>query len=219
MLSEANPLLRHPRVKSHWLLKFELLRHLCLSSKAAILIILWTAMVGTAYTWLKDIVAVSILGSRYAHITDIAILDSIPYVALTITMTFYPLSGFIADVCCGRFKTAIISLTLMLLSFMFLGIACILTLIFHDVVLNTRFQIGLHHVIKPQYEESVAIIILLTFALALFIIGLCAWDSGKLHSVRACMISYLKHPVHEHLGLFIHYTMWAFTFSSIFDHF
>ena len=147
MMSEVGPLLKHPRFKSRWLLKFKLLKHLCLSSKAAILIILWAAVVGTAYTLFKDIVAVSILGSSYAHVTDIAILDSIPYVAVTITMTFYPLSGFIADVCCGRFKTAIISLTLMLLSFMFLGIACVVA--FYAIVSNMRFQIGLHHVIEP----------------------------------------------------------------------
>ena len=211
MLSEAGPLLKHPRFKSRWLLKFKLLKHLCLSSKAAILIILWAAVVGTAYTWSKDIVAVSILGSRYAHITDIAILDSIPYVALTITMTFYPLSGFIADVCCGRFKTAIISLSLMLLSFMFLGIACVIA--FYAIVSNVRFQMGLHHVIEPQYEESVAIIILLSFALALFIIGLCGFQANYIQ----LGLDQLFEAPSEHLGLFIHYAIWAFTFGTMFD--
>ena len=211
MSSEANPLLRHPRDKSRWLLKFKLLRHLCLSSKAAILIILWATVIGTAYTLLQDIVAVSILGRRYAHTTDIAILDSIPYVALTITMTFYPLSGFIADVCCGRFKTAIISLTLMLLSFMFLGIACVIT--FYAIVSNVRFQIGLYHVIEPQYEESVAIIILFTFALALFIIGLCGFQANYIQ----LGLDQLFEAPSEHLGLFIHYAMWAFTFGTMLD--
>ena len=168
-------------------------------------------MVGTAYTLFKDIVAVSILGSSYAHITDIAILDSIPYVALTTAMTFYPLSGFIVDVCCGRFKTAIISLTLMLLSFMFLGIACVIA--FYAIVSNVRFQMGLHHVIEPQYEESVAIIILLSFALALFIIGLCGFQANYIQ----LGLDQLFEAPNEHLGLFIHYAMWAFTFSTMFD--
>ena len=72
-------------------------KHLCLSSKAAILIISWATVIGTAYPLFKDLVAVSILSSSYAHVTDIAILD------LSLIMIFYPLNGFI---CCGRFKIA-----------------------------------------------------------------------------------------------------------------
>ena len=139
------------------------------------------------------------------YITDIAILDSIPYVMLTITMTIYPLSGFIADVCCGRFKTAIISLTLMLLSFVFLGIACVIA--FYAIVSNVRFPMRLHHVIEPQYEESVAIIILLSFALTLFIIGLCGFQANYIQ----LGLDQLFEAPSEHLGLFIHYAMWAFT--------
>ena len=85
-------------------------KHLCLSSKAAILIILWTAVVGTAYTPIKDLVATVINNSAYAGTVDVAVLDLIPHVVLAIIMTFYPLSGFIADVCCGRFKTTLMSL-------------------------------------------------------------------------------------------------------------
>ena len=211
MLSEANPLLRQPRVKSRRLLKFKLLRHLCLSSKAAILIILWATVIGAAYTLFQDIVAVSILGRHYAHTTDIAILGLIPHVTLTFIMTFYPLSGFIADVCCGRFKTAIISLTLMLLSFLFLGFACIL--LFCGIISNAGFETHLFHVLKPQFEESVAVIILLSFALALFIIGLCGFQANYIQ----LGLDQLFEAPNEHLGLFIHYAMWAFSFSTMFD--
>ena len=120
MSSEADPLLRVPRVNSQWLLKLNLScksKHLCLSSKAATMIILWTAVVGMIFNTIKDLVALSIITSRYAHVMDIAILDLIPYYAtLTIIMIFYPLSRFIADVYCGRYKIAMISLTLILAS-------------------------------------------------------------------------------------------------------
>ena len=114
-------------------------------SKAAILIILWAIVVATAYTFIKDIVAISILGSRYAQSEDVAILDLIPYVILTLIMTFYPLSGFIADdiVCCGRFRTVMFSLviTLTLFSFMLLGIVC--TLAFYAI--ESKTGLTLHH--------------------------------------------------------------------------
>ena len=40
-------------------------------------------------------IVLHILGSRYAHIADLAILD---LVTLILIMIFHPLSGFIADV-------------------------------------------------------------------------------------------------------------------------
>ena len=151
MSSEVSPLLKRiSRFNSHWLLNLS--KHLCLSSKAAILIILWATVVGTAYTFIQDIVAISILGSRYALIEDVAILDLIPYVTLTLIMIFYPLSGFIADVHCGRFRTAMFSLILMLFSFMLLGTAC--TIAFYSVESNTRPT--LNHGLRTLYKQTVA---------------------------------------------------------------
>ena len=210
MSSEANTLLKHPsRRSSHWLLKFKQSKHLCLPSRAAILIILWATVVGAAYTLFKDIVAVAILGSRYAHIADVAVLDLIPYVMLTLIMTFYPLSGFIADVCCGRFKTAVVSLTLMLLCFMLLGIVCILA--FYAIESNARLT--LDHGLEPQYEESIVAIVLLSFALALFIIGLVGFQANY---IQLGLDQLLEAP-NEYLGLFIHYATWAFICSSMLD--
>ena len=57
---------------------------------------------------------------------------------------------------------------------------------------------GLHHVIEPQYEESVAIIILLTFALGLFIIGLCGFQANY---IQLGLDQLLEAP-NEHLGLY-----------------
>ena len=210
MSSEVNTLLKHlSRNCSHWLLKFKLSKHLCLSSKAAILIILWATVVGAVYTLFKDIVAVAILGSRYAHIADIAILDLIPYVTLTFIMTFYPLSGFIADVCCGRFRTAVVSLTLMLLCFMFLGIACILAF----YAMETNARLTLDHGLEPQYEESIAVIILLFFALALFIIALVGFQANYIQ----LGLDQLFEAPNDYLGLFIHYATWVFICSSMLD--
>jgi hypothetical protein len=209
MSSEASPLLS--RFNSHQLQNLKLSKYLCLSSKAAILIILWATVVGTAYTLIQDLVAVSILGSRYAHIADVAILDLIPYVTLTLVMIFYPLSGFIADVCCGRFRTVMFSLTLMLLCFMLLGIACILA--FYETESNSIFT--LNRGLQPQYEESIAGIILLSFVLALFIIGLVGFQANYIQ----LGLDQLLEASTEHLALFIHYATWVFVCSSVLDPF
>ena len=210
MSSEASPLLNHiSRFNFHRLLSFKLSKYLCLSSKAAILIILWATVVGTAYTFIQDIVAISILGSRYALIEDVAILDLIPYVTLTLIMIFYPLSGFIADVRCGRFRTAMFSLALMLFSFMLLGTAC--TIAFYSVESNTRPT--LNHGLQPLYKQTVAIIILLSLVLALFITGLVGFQANY---IQLGLDQLLEAPT-EHLALFIHYATWVFTCSSVLD--
>ena len=205
MSSEASPLL--PRFNSHWLLNTP--KHLCLSSKAAILIILWATVVGTAYSFIQDIVVVSILGSRYAHSEDVAILDLIPYVTLTLIMTFYPLSGFIADICCGRFRTVMFSLTLMLISFMLLGIVCMLAF----YAIESKTALTLNHGLQPQFKKTVAGIILLSLALVLFITGLVGFQANY---IQLGLDQLLEAP-NEHLALFIHYATWVFVCSSMLD--
>ena len=210
MSSETNPLLNHPpRRNFYWLLNCKLSKHLCLSSKAAILIIFWATVVGTAYTLLQDIVAVSVLGSHYAHVADIAIIDLIPYVSLTLIMIFYPLSGFIADVRCGRFKTVIVSLTLIIFCFMLLGIVGIFA--FYATESDNRFT--LDRGLKPQYEESIAVFTLFSLALVLFIACLVGFQANYIQ----LGLDQLFEAPNEQLGLFIHYATWVFICSSMLD--
>ena len=83
-------------------------KHLCLPSKAAILILLWTAIIGTLYYFFLS--APVFATDQTTHI-NIPLYDSIPYTISALVMIFYPLSGFIADVCCGQLiKTIVTSL-------------------------------------------------------------------------------------------------------------
>ena len=211
MSSEMDPLLNRTGINTRVKLKLQLsckLKYFCLSSKAAILIVLWTAVIGTAYTFIKDVVALLIVTSPYAHTVDVAILDVIPYAALTILMTLYPLSGFFADVYCGRFKIALISLTLKLISFVFLSTASFIA--FQMVLSNTKFSF---HLYDSQFAEGIILLILLTLTLIFFIIGLAGYQANY---IQLGLDQLLEAP-NEHLGLFIHHATWAFTFSSILD--
>ena len=90
--------------------------HLCLPSKAAILILFWTAAVGTAYytvlfasvTFIDGIPITSTVGiSQTVNGTTL-------YAILAIVMMLYPLFGFVADVHFGRLRVVVISLCFIL---------------------------------------------------------------------------------------------------------
>ena len=87
-------------------------KDLCLPSKAAILILLWTAIVGIVYFTAIYVGAILIKTLPNPNIS-LATFDFLPYAILAIIMMFYPLSGFIADVFCGRLKTIVISLIIL----------------------------------------------------------------------------------------------------------
>ena len=78
---------------------------------------------GAAYTFINDLMAVSIVTSKYARFHDVGTASLLPNAGLAVVMMFYPLSGFIADVCCGRFKTVMVSLSFIFVSFLFAMIA------------------------------------------------------------------------------------------------
>ena len=75
-------------------------KHLCLPSKAAILIILWTAAVGAVYNFVLLVAVVLMIAIIHPDIS-ITLNDYVPYAILAIVSMLYPLSGFIADVYCG----------------------------------------------------------------------------------------------------------------------
>ena len=90
------------------------LKHLCLPSKAAVLILFWTTSVGVLYHFFMLILLDTLLNKatlKALH-SKLSILYNNPlaYAVLAVVMMFYPLSGFIADVCCGRMKTIVVSL-------------------------------------------------------------------------------------------------------------
>ena len=180
-------------------------QYICVSSKAAILIILWTAVVGTAYTSFKNLAALLINSSYYTGTVDVAVLALIPYVVLAIIMTFYPLSGFIADVCCGRFKTVMISLSLILLSFVLLGAMGIA---------GTQIMLsGAHFEFRSHATNSIILLMLSALGLAAFMTGLAGYQANYIQFG----LDQLYEAPSEHLGLFVHYATWTLSFSSVFD--
>ena len=99
---------------------------------------------------------------------------------------------------------AVVSLTLILASLLLLGIASLLG--FHMVESNSmKFN--------PQNWETILIIVLVSLAVAIFLLGLCGFQANY---IQLGLDQLLEAPSDD-LGLFIHYATWAFTVSSVLD--
>ena len=179
--------------------------NICLPSKSAILIILWSTIVGTVYTLIMGIVAVAVVNSKYKRVDiDIGLFGSIPPALLAVIMTLYPISGFIADVCCGRFKTVIVSVYLILFSLV--AFCCItLIIIIKHVGINFTF-----HMIVHEKSALVCVIIFFVIFSVLFIVGLAGYQANF---IQLGLDQLLEAPS-EYLGLFTHWATWALNISS-----
>ena len=141
-------------------------KHLCLPSKAAILILLWTIIVGAMYYIFVGFAAVLEIGRSQIN-TNFSVYDSLPYAIFATVMMFYPLSGFIADVCCGRLKTVVISLIILLF--------CLIILLI-TVLLTEEIHSNFDHPLSNN--RDILVVILAILSLFTFIIGLVGYQAN-----------------------------------------
>ena len=182
---------------------------LCVPSKAAILIILWTATAGMLYN-IFLLAAAAVTYSNIRPGVSISIFDSVPYATLAIIMMFYPLSGFIADVCCGRLRTVVASLCLLFCSVI---VSCIMELI---VILYP--PIGNHSLLGHESLSSlinsfpgILMMLLFLISLLLFVIGLTGYQANYIQLGLDQLFEARSH----HLSLYIHYATWSFHLGAV----
>ena len=209
MSSEVQPLLRQPDpVTSRVSFHFKLLRqfcskNICLPSKAAILIILWTILVGTVYSCITTLLAFSIHGGKYTSPVDVGLIGMIPHAVLAIISTLYPLSGFIADNYCGRFKTVVLSTTFILLSLLMCGIVTLMISVQNEEFLYTNNHLS--------HSDGILGLVLFILAIFLFVIGIAGYQANY---IQLGLDQLLEAPS-EYLGLFCHWAIWSFDLTSI----
>ena len=185
--------LRHKRIS------YFPLKHLCLPSKAAILILFWTAIVGLFYHATLDFTVV-LIASYTRNYTGILTYDVLSYAILALVMISYPLSGFIADVCCGRLKTVKISIIVLLIFVVLVTITI--------MVSKTMKH---HHVYSFTHNQGIFVVILASLSLLVFIIGLVGYQAN----VIQLGLDQLFEAPSQYLGLFIHYSTWIFRIGSL----
>ena len=175
-------------------------KHLCLPSKAAILILFWTIIVGTVYHNLVGDAAGLVVSSARLN-TYFSMYVSVPYAILAIVMMFYPLSGFIADVYCGRLKTVVVSLIFLL--------SCNVMLILASLVGVTVKHTP--NVTQLAHTQGILCIILMSLSLVTFIVGLAGYQANFIQ----LGLDQLFEAPSQYLGLFIHYAVLAFQAGSL----
>ena len=176
----------------------------CLPSKAAYLILLWTVAVGFIYYYL---VRSAVFGEhiKYKAGPSAVIYESITYAVLAFIMMFYPLSGLIADVCCGRLKTVAISLTVFLIS-LFVGISTSI------ISISLRsFHLPKDMPYLFSNAPGIIVFILLIILFLLFIVGLSGYQANYIQ----LGLDQLFEAPSRYLSLFIHYAILAFYISEI----
>ena len=196
-MTEIQPLLLHPPSQSSKRILARIhcwSRSLCIPSKAAVLTILWIVVNTTEFAALMSILTVDSFTIPHHYLLP-TIYGFIPYITVTVIMIFYPLSGFIADIYCGRFKTIMISQTLITVSLL---LSCVVV-----IVLRNK-DIGNSYKIYCLFQaEGIFVLILLISAAILFSIGMIGYQANF---IQFGLDQLLEAPSH-YLGLFAHYTM------------
>ena len=171
-------------------------KHLCLPSRSAILLLFWTVIVGMMY-FLLMVWSAMFVASNPQPKAILSMYEPLPYAILAFVMMFYPLSGFIADVYCGRLKTVVISLSfLVITNLVFVG------------------QSVFEAVLDPDYSflsQNILKVILETLSLLAFVVGLAGYQANF---IQLGLDQLFEAPSH-YLGLFIHYASWAFNSGTL----
>ena len=202
MSIESQPLLHHQTTLQKIRAKVCICNPLCLPSNAAILVILWTAVVGAVYSLTATMVAVNNLDGPHYYRTHTETSGSILYLYLAVIMLVYPVSGFIADVHCGRYKTITVSLSFITASTV---LGCTIALILIGKFNNRTFRFY-----DALVRDEVPLLVLLIIAAIFYTVGIIGYQANFIQFG----LDQLLEAKSEQIGLFVHYNALAFNISA-----
>ena len=176
--------------------------NICVNSKPALLILVWCVVVGAVYlSLLTGLSAVGFalennLRNHYNSSLNLVVCSVIvAYAMLALVLLLYPLSGFLADIYCGRYRT--VTFSLILLWAAMVSLCC--TLI---IAIKVHFD----H-IRPV---AVPFGLFACMAVLLVIVGLAGYQANV---IQLGLDQLLEAPS-EKLGLFVHWLMWAYSLGN-----
>ena len=199
MSPELQPLLenqsRRLRLSLRSKAKSCLFSNLCLPSKAAILLLLWTAILSYTETIILTLPIMDSVTIPHLYKSNEVLTDLVVYAILAVIIIAYPLWGFVADFCCGRFKVVMISLCLFTVA---AASAC------STALLLTGKNLGHSFKFRDFFKsDNVAIFIPLVIGFILFVIGFSGYKANFIQ----LGLDQLHEAQSEYLGLFAHYTI------------
>ena len=162
-------------------------------SKAIILILLWTMLVGGVYYAAMGIILMFLLHATSLLLFGVSLPFMILYSFIAIVFIFYPVNGFMADVYCGRFKMITISIGVILLSL---------------ISFLSSFVIFFYSSIPSNIEPFLFVIV----GLALFVtvIGIAGYNAN----IIQFGLDQLIDSPSRHQAYFVHWSKWSFDLIS-----
>ena len=168
------------------------------------LILVWNLLIGAIYASLLNVF--SVLGFLWQNNYNPEVHKSFnvviwttlaAYALLALTLLLYPLSGFLADVYCGRYRAVTISFIVLWLA-MLSSSATVLMAYFEG---KTDWHVE---------TLKVFIIILAIVSTILMILGLASYQANI---IQLGLDQLLEAP-NDSLGVFVHWLMWSHTSGS-----
>ena len=205
-VGESQPLLSRFSVSNNSFLHhscthfcYQLLKHICLPSKAAVVLICLTVVVGAMNTIFSGIIVVSAATLINSHFIDEPLVIFVTYLCATIAVVLYPVSGFLADVFCGRYRVVMISMCFFIVSFILLSGAAALVL----------EQVNLNAYLLSRVKLTLFIMLVILFGIT-FGIGVRSYHANFIQFG----LDQLMEAPSEYLSLFIHWIVWADSLPS-----
>ena len=167
--------------------------------------IFWAAAVGAVYNSVLLVTAVLIDTKSLSPEISISANVCLPYAILALVTMFYPLSGFIADVCCGRLKMVVIGLWFILAFILLIFLAEI-------IALTTKLHLLTYYNYPMMFHQAEGLItfILILVSLVAFVIELVGYQANL---VQLGLDQLFEAPS-QYLSLFVLYAVWAFKLVS-----
>ena len=193
----------NPHICSNHLLS----RHFCKLSKAAIVIILINIVVSATYALVMNLVMEIGYVNRWYPIGKVVF---VVYTFVALVTLFYPVSGYLADVCYGRYKVILAGISLMFGAFVVYAIVGTITWIYGDSLWHWKHHLNSNnHYIKGVVFFAYT---LLSIAIIPFIFGVAGYQANF---IQFGLDQLLEAPSTS-LALFIHWAVWAESLGTFF---
>ena len=173
-------------------------KNVCLLSKAVVMILLWALIISSIHS--TGLNASSMLAIRnrkqFPNILFLAVIT--PYTLLAFVLLLYPLSGFLADVYCGRYKTVIFGLCVLFCAFFVLSSDSV-------IFLKYNYLTNLH---GKSVKTAFGVVAFTGFVI--YATGLAGFEANFIQ----LGLDQLMEAPSRYLGLFIHWVVWCTSFGA-----
>ena len=168
---------------------------LCIPSKTGILLLFYSIVIGSLFSVIFVVGAVIAFKMVHKKFVGESYVISLAHILISLTTIVVPFCGFIADIFCGRFKTYMVSL--------FLMIAGLFLLVFAFLIIFTDFHVLNIHL--PLSSLQILLFTIFCVSALLFTVGFAGYIANYVQFIH----DQLMEAPTRYLSLSTHWVMWA----------